>query len=187
MHSVTKYLSGHSDVLLGVLVSRSEELLQRLRDGRTFGGGIPGALESYLALRGLRTLALRMERAQANAGELACRLQRHPKVTRVRYPGLPDDPAHAIAARDHDGFGAVISFEVSGAAADADAVCTRLQLITDATSLGGVESLIERRAQHPGDESFGTPANLLRLSVGIEHVEDLWADLDAALSGAGAG
>jgi cystathionine gamma-synthase len=182
MHSVTKYLAGHSDVLLGVLTSRSPELLAELVDRRTLTGAIPGALESYLALRGVRTLALRWERAQANAAELARRLARHPAVARVRYPGLPDDPGHERAARLFGGFGAMIGIELTGTAEDAERVCERVQLITHATSLGGVESLIERRARYEVDAGFGTPANLLRFSVGIEHVEDLWADLDQALA-----
>jgi cystathionine gamma-synthase len=152
-----------------------------LHDRRTITGAIPGALESYLALRGLRTLALRMERAQANAADLAARLAAHPRVTRVRYPGLASDPGHEVAARVHDGFGAMVSFEVDGSAEDAERVCQALRLITNATSLGGVESVIERRARHPVDAAIGTPENLLRFSVGIEHVEDLWADLDHAL------
>ncbi|WP_375480695.1 trans-sulfuration enzyme family protein [uncultured Jatrophihabitans sp.] len=182
MHSATKYLSGHSDVLLGALVARDADLLDELHLRRTATGAIPGALEAYLATRGMRTLALRMERAQANAGELAARLAAHPRVARVRYPGLASHPGHDIAARDHAGFGAMISFELDGPAEAATAVCEALTLISHATSLGGVESLIERRAMHDVDASFGTPANLLRLSVGIEHVEDLWADLQQALS-----
>jgi cystathionine gamma-synthase len=147
-------------------------------------GAVPGGLESYLATRGLRTLALRMERAQANALTLAQRLAGHPRVTRVRYPGLPDDPGHAIAARDHAGFGAMISFEIDGGAEQAERLCDAVQLISHATSLGGVESLIERRARHDIDAAFGTPAALLRFSVGIEHVDDLWADLTQALDAA---
>jgi cystathionine gamma-synthase len=181
MHSVTKYLSGHSDVLLGSLATRSDELAAALLQKRTTLGAIAGALESYLALRGLRTLALRFERAQANAAELARRLERHPKVTRVRFPGLPGDPGHDRAARIHAGFGAMISFEVDGGAAEADRVAAAVRLITNATSLGGVESLIERRAQHAIDAGFGTPPALLRFSVGIEHVDDLWDDLAHAL------
>jgi cystathionine gamma-synthase len=142
---------------------------------------MPGALETYLALRGMRTLAVRMERAQENALELAQRLVAHPKVTRVRYPGLPSDPGHAAAARTHSGFGAMLSFEVAGSAEDAERVCEAVRLISHATSLGGVESLIERRARHAIDAGYGTPPTLLRLSVGIEHVEDLWADLARAL------
>jgi cystathionine gamma-synthase len=182
MHSATKYLSGHSDVLLGVLVVRDAELARRLHDRRTLTGAVPGSLEAYLATRGLRTLAVRMERAQANAAELARRLEEHPRVTRVRYPGLASHPQHEIAARDHAGFGAMIGFEVAGSAEDAERVCQSVRLITHATSLGGVESLIERRARHETDASFGTPPTLLRFSVGIEHVEDLWADLEQALS-----
>jgi cystathionine gamma-synthase len=181
MHSATKYLSGHSDLLMGVLVTRDPDLGARLRARRDMTGAVPGALECFLALRGIRTLPLRMERAQATAGDLARRLATHPAVTRVRYPGLPEDPGHERAARLHQGFGAMISFEVGGAAQDAEDVCHRVRLISHATSLGGVESLIERRARHEIDASFGTPPTLLRFSVGIEHVEDLWADLTQAL------
>jgi cystathionine gamma-synthase len=181
VHSATKYLSGHSDLLLGVLVTRDEQLAETLRTRRTMTGAIPGALECYLALRGLRTLAVRMERAQHNAGELARRLVAHPRVTRVRYPGLPDDPGHQRAAAQCAGFGAMISFEVAGGAEAAEGLCQSVRLITHATSLGGVESLIERRARHAIDEASGTPENLLRFSVGIEHVDDLWADLTQAL------
>lgn len=184
MHSVTKYLSGHSDVIMGALVVRSAELADELHNRRTRTGAVPGALEAYLATRGVRTLALRWERAQANAMTLAERLAAHPRVSRVRYPGLPSDPGHAIATRDHAGFGAMISFELHGSAADAERLCNAVRLISHATSLGGVESLIERRARHEGDAGFGTPDTLLRFSVGIEHVEDLWADLTQALDAA---
>jgi cystathionine gamma-synthase len=184
MHSVTKYLSGHSDLLMGALVVRSASLASELHDGRTRTGAVPGVLEAYLATRGMRTLALRMERAQANAGALAQRLADHPHVTRVRYPGLPADPGHTIAARDHAGFGAMISFEIEGDADTAERLCDAVQLISHATSLGGVESLIERRARHEIDADFGTPPTLLRFSVGIEHVDDLWADLLQALDAA---
>jgi cystathionine gamma-synthase len=181
LHSATKYLAGHSDVIMGVLAVRSAELAGDLHDRRTRTGAIPGALEAYLATRGVRTLALRWERAQQNAATLAERLAAHPRVSRVRYPGLPDDPGHAIAARDHAGFGSVVSFELHGTADDAERLCNSVRLITHATSLGGVESLIERRARHVGDAGFGTPETLLRFSVGIEHVDDLWADLSKAL------
>jgi cystathionine gamma-synthase len=144
-------------------------------------GAVPGALESFLALRGLRTLPLRMERAQANALELAQRLAAHPAVTRVRYPGLPTDPWHERATRLHKGYGAMVSFEVAGGGDEAEAVCHRVTLVTHATSLGGVETLIERRARYAVDAARGTPAALLRMSVGIEHVDDLWADLSGAL------
>lgn len=181
MHSATKFLSGHSDLLMGVLVTRSAERAQQLRLRRGLTGAVPGALECYLALRGVRTLAVRMERAQSNALALARRLSEHPAVTRVRYPGLPSDPGHERASRLHQGFGAMIAFEIDGTAEDAERLCESLELITHATSLGGVESLIERRAMHQIDADTGTPPNLLRLSVGIEHVEDLWADLMQAL------
>lgn len=187
MHSATKYLAGHSDVLMGALVVRSAALAEDLHEQRTRTGAVPGGLESYLATRGIRTLALRMERAQENAATLAGRLAEHPRVTRVRYPGLPDDPGHAIAARDHAGFGAMIAFEVDGTAERAERLCEAVRLISHATSLGGVESLIERRARHATDAGFGTPENLLRFSVGIEHVEDLWADLGQALDAVYAG
>lgn len=181
MHSATKALSGHSDVLMGVLAARSPEWVDRLRRQRTLTGGVPGALECYLGLRGIRTLAVRMDRAQANALDLASRLAEHPRVARVRYPGLPTDPFHDRVRRLHRGYGTVISFDVDGTADDAEAVCERLRLISHATSLGGVESLLERRARYEIDAERGTPPALLRLSVGIEHVEDLWADLDQAL------
>lgn len=181
MHSATKYLSGHSDLLMGVLVTGSAERANELRLRRGLTGAIPGALECYLALRGIRTLAVRMERAQANAATLAERLAAHPRVTRVRYPGLTSDPGHERAARLYQGFGAMIAFEIDGTAEDAELLCDSVRLITHATSLGGVESLIERRARYEIDADTGTPPSLLRLSVGIEHVEDLWSDLQHAL------
>jgi len=180
MHSGTKYLSGHSDLLMGALVTRDRELGSVLRARRDITGGVPGALEAYLALRGLRTLAVRWDRAQANALDLASRLAAHRRVTRVRYPGLPSDPWHARAGELYEGYGAMISFEV-GSPELADEVCRRVRLISHATSFGGVESLIERRAMHALDRAAGTPEDLLRLSVGIEHVDDLWADLAQAL------
>jgi cystathionine gamma-synthase len=182
MHSVTKYLSGHSDLVQGALVTRSEELFATLRGHRTLGGAVPGALECYLSLRGLRTLAIRFERQQQNAADLAQRLSAHPRVTRVRFPGLPEDPGHKRATTFFSGYGAMMSFEVAGGAEEAATVADRVRLITHATSLGGVESLIERRAMWDGDASMGVPPNLLRFSVGIEHVEDLWSDLLQALS-----
>lgn len=180
VHSVTKYLSGHSDLQLGAAVTRDEAFRGELVHRRELYGGIPGPMEAYLALRGIRTLPVRLERAQASAGELARRLSRHPSVTRVRYPGLPDDPGHAIASRQMKGFGAMLSFEVEGGAEAAEAICGAVRLLTHATSLGGVETLIERRHKWPGEEK--TPPSLLRLSVGCENVEDLWADLDQALA-----
>ena len=127
-------------------------------------------------------MALRLERAQENASLLAARLDRDPRVIRVRFPGLPDHPTHAIACAQLGGFGTIVTFDITGTAADADAVCRRLRLVRHATSLGAVESTMERRAAIPGQEHL--PETLLRLSVGIEDVDDLWQDLDAALSAA---
>jgi cystathionine gamma-synthase len=176
MHSGSKYIGGHADLLIGLAVTADPDLAARLRQHRVLAGATPGTMEAFLAVRGLRTLALRVRQAQESAGELATRLERHPRVTRVRYPGLPSDPGHHRAAAQMRGFGAMLSFEVAG---DADAVCAALRVINVATSLGGVESTIERRGRHAGQEHV--PPSLLRLSVGCEHVEDLWADLDAAL------
>jgi cystathionine gamma-synthase len=164
VHSATKFLAGHTDVVMGVAVAVDPMWVERLRTRRSLHGAIPGPLETFLALRGLRTLAVRLDRSEASARELAARLDGHPAVALVRYPG----------------WGAVLSFEVEGGAAEADAVCAATTIMTNATSLGGVESLLERRNRWSGEAS--TPPSLIRLSVGIEHVEDLWADLDQALS-----
>ncbi len=179
VHSATKFIGGHSDLLCGVAIARDVSLCAELRRARVLAGATPGALEAFLATRGVRTLALRLERAQRNAEELAERLERHARVSCVRYPGLKSHPTHAAAKRQLKGFGTVISFDVKGEASDADAVCRRLKLIQHATSLGAVESTIERRALHHGQEHL--PETLLRLSVGIEAVEDLWTDLEQAL------
>src|SRR5581483_11847422 len=152
-----KFLGGHSDLLLGALVARDPELAERLRHRRATDGSVPGALEAFLALRGLRTLAVRLDRAERTAGELARRLAAHPAVARVRYPGLADDPGHELAARQMSGPGALLAFETVGDAATAERVCEAVELVTHATSLGGVESLIERRARYPGDAAAGTP------------------------------
>lgn len=183
VHSATKFLGGHSDLLLGLAVAGRPELGERLRRRREVAGAVPGALETFLVLRGLRTLALRLEQGQRSAGELARRLAGHLAVTRVRYPGLADHPGHARAAAQMTGFGAVLGFEVPTAAA-ADAICDAVRVIRSATSLGGVESTIERRARLSGQEHL--PPGFLRLSVGCEHIEDLWDDLSDALAQAGA-
>jgi cystathionine gamma-synthase len=179
VQSVTKFIGGHSDLLGGVVSVRDTNLLTALRHTRELTGATPGALEVFLAVRGARTLALRLERAQRNAVTLAKRLAGHPSITLTRYPGLPSHPTHAAAKRQLKGFGTIISFDVRGDASSADAVCAELQLIQHATSLGAVESTIERRAAILGQEHL--PPTLLRLSVGIEAVEDLWNDLDGAL------
>ena len=184
VHSATKYLSGHSDLLAGLALTRDPQRHEALRTHRRRFGAICGPVEAWLALRGLRTLAVRLDRAQANAAVLAVRLAGHPAVARVRFPGLPQDPFHEVAARQMSGFGAMISLEVAGTAAQADAVIAGLRLWLPATSLGGVESMAERRRRQP-TEPTAVPENLIRLSVGIEDVEDLWADLDAALRAGG--
>jgi cystathionine gamma-synthase len=179
VQSVTKFIGGHSDLLAGVVTVRDPNLLAALRQSRELGGATPGTLETFLAVRGVRTLAVRLDRAQRNAMTLAERLARHPNVTLTRYPGLASHPTHEAARRQLNGFGTIISFDVRGDGHAADAVCVGLELIQHATSLGAVESTIERRAGIPGQEHL--PPALLRLSVGIEAVEDLWADLDRAL------
>lgn len=179
MQSATKYIGGHSDLLTGVATVRSESLYHALREVRELQGATPGALETFLAIRGARTMALRLARMQATAMILAQRLSAHPGVAVTRYPGLPTHSGHELARRQMGGFGTVISFDVRGGAAEADAVVTRLNLIQHATSLGSVESTIERRAAIPGQGHL--PPSLLRLSVGIEHPEDLWRDLESAL------
>ena len=180
VHSVTKYLAGHSDVVLGATVTAGDALHARLRAHRRLHGAIAGPHEVYLALRGLRTLALRVERAQANAAELAQRLLAHPGVERVRHPSLPGDPGHALATAQMRGYGAMLAIEVHGGAEGAERVAAATRLWLHATSLGGVESTLERRRRHSA-EVVTVPESLLRLSVGIEDVEDLWADLDQAL------
>lgn len=181
VHSVTKFLAGHSDVILGATVTneRKGELHDRLRLRRSSHGAIPGPMEAFLALRGLRTLALRYESAEANARELAQRLFDHRAVERVRYSGLASDPWHQRADTQMTGPGFMIAFEVHGGPAAAEAVARSARLIVHATSLGGIESTMERRARWPGEES--TPSALVRLSVGCEDVEDLWRDLEYAL------
>lgn len=179
VHSATKYLAGHSDVLLGLAVAADDELRARLLTHRTLHGAIAGPMEAWLGLRGLRTLALRVERSQATAAELARRLEGHPAVRRTRYPGLVSDPGHERALAQFDGFGSIISIELDDAAA-ADSLVAALALWLPATSLGGVESTIERRRRHIA-EPLTVPEGLVRLSVGIENVDDLWADLAQGL------
>jgi cystathionine gamma-synthase len=180
MHSGTKAMGGHTDLLMGFAVAGRPEHAAGLRDARHLAGATPGALETYLCLRGLRTLPLRLERAQHNAGVLAERLSAHPEVHEVRYPGLAGHPQHELATRTMDGPGSMLTVRVRGGAARADAFVDALQVLTHATSLGGVETTLERRAKYPAESHV--PEDLLRVSVGCEHVEDLWADLDSALN-----
>jgi cystathionine gamma-synthase len=166
MHSGTKLIGGHSDLMLGIVVAATEDLQRQLIVRRHNAGATPGVLEAYLALRGLRTLPARYARAQATAQELVARLTAHAAVARVRYPGK----------------GNMVSFETTGTGEDAERVCESLELIVHATSLGGAETSMERRARYPNERAVGTPDTLIRLSVGLEHVEDLWRDLDQALA-----
>ncbi|MGN6103675.1 MAG: trans-sulfuration enzyme family protein [Kofleriaceae bacterium] len=181
MHSATKYLAGHSDALAGLVVTaRLDDAWAQLRELRHDEGAVLGPFEAHLLLRGMRTLYPRVERAQRTALELAHRLAALPGVT-VRYPGLPDHPQHAIAARQmQGGFGGMLSIQVAGGAPAALDVVRRLAVWVPATSLGGVESLVEHRASVEGPTS-PTPPDLLRLSVGLEHVDDLYDDLHQAL------
>lgn len=179
LQSATKFIGGHSDLLAGVATTSDDALWHQLRHSRELTGATPGTLEAFLAVRGARTLAIRLERAQRTAMMLAERLEKHPQVTRVRYPGLASHPTHATARRVLKGFGTIISFDLSGGAESADRVCRNVRLIRHATSLGAVESTMERRAAVPGQEHL--PPSLLRLSVGIEDAEDLWRDLESAM------
>lgn len=179
LQSATKFIGGHSDLLAGVATTKDEAFWRALRRSRELTGATPGTLEAYLAVRGARTLALRLERAQQTAMMLAERLERHPLVIRVRYPGLPSHPTHATARRVLKGFGTIISFDLRGGAEFADGVCRNVRLIRHATSLGAVESTMERRAAIAGQGHL--PPSLLRLSVGIEDADDLWADLESAI------
>ena len=181
VHSVTKFLGGHSDLLMGAIVVSDDHLFDRLASRRSIGGATPGALEAYLATRGLRTLPVRMERSQRTAEMLAERLAGDGRVHGVRFPGLASHPGHALAEAQLDRFGAMVSFEVVGGLDAANRACRSVRLIHHTTSLGGVESTMERRAAVPGQEHL--PPGLIRLSVGIEDPEDLWADLSQALGG----
>jgi len=180
LHSVTKFIGGHSDLLMGAIVARDEVLAEFLRTRRVLLGAAPGTLEAYLAARGARTLALRLDRAEATARMLAQRLAQNPAIERVLYPGLPSDPGHAVASSQSSGFGSMLSIVMRGGADAADRMCFAVRLWTYATSLGGVESLIERRRRWPA-EAADVPEGLLRLSVGIENATDLWNDLDQAI------
>ena len=185
VHSTTKYLGGHSDVVGGALVTADAEVAERAAFLRNATGGVPGPFDSWLTLRGIRTLAVRMDRHCDSAMAVAGLLTGHPAVTQVLYPGLPSHPGHATAAKQMSGFGGMVSFRVRGGEEAAMAVCGRTRLFTLAESLGGVESLIE----HPGRMTHASaagsplevPADLVRLSVGLEDRGDLLADLTEAL------
>ncbi|MET8490035.1 cystathionine gamma-synthase [Streptomyces sp. XHT-2] len=185
VHSLTKYMGGHSDVVGGALVTADAELGEELAFHQNAMGAVAGPFDSWLVLRGTKTLSVRMDRHSENAARVADMLTRHPRVTSVLYPGLPDHPGHEVAAKQMRSFGGMISFRVEGGEQAAVEVCNRTQVFTLGESLGGVESLIE----HPGRMTHASvagsqlevPADLVRLSVGIENVDDLLEDLQQAL------
>jgi cystathionine gamma-synthase len=182
MHSTTKYFGGHSDVLGGAVIARREdEFFQRLRAVQTIGGAVPAPFDCWLVHRGMQTLPWRIRAHSDNALQVAQFLESHPKVARVHYPGLGSHPQHALACRQMSLFGGMISFETKGDRATAMALPNDMKIFTRATSLGGVESLIEHRQSIEGPDTR-TPETLLRLSIGLEHPDDLIADLDRALA-----
>ncbi|MBI3998805.1 MAG: cystathionine gamma-synthase [Armatimonadetes bacterium] len=186
MHSTTKYLGGHSDVIGGALVVNREDLYQTLKFHQNAAGGTPGPFDCWLVLRGIKTLAVRMRQHAANAEAIARFLAAHPRVAQVFYPGLPDHPGHALAARQMSSFGGMVSFIVRGGQEAAARVASSTTLFFLAESLGGVESLVDHPATMTHASLAGSPlqvdAGLLRLSVGLEHPDDLIADLDQALA-----
>ncbi len=182
MHSTTKYMAGHSDVTGGALIfARNDALAAAVLDTRKLLGAIANPFASWLVLRGLRSLAARIDWHQRNAAAVAAFLSKHPRVAVVHYPGLSSHPQHAVASSEMRGAGGMLSFEVVGGRAEAIALAARLKLFTNATSLGGYESLVEHRNSSDGPGST-TPPGLLRLSVGLEHADDLIADLEQALA-----
>ncbi len=185
LHSTTKYLGGHSDVIGGFVATSSDALSERLAFLQKSLGAVPGPFDAWLVLRGVKTLAVRMQRHCENAIAIAAILERHPRVERVFYPGLPSHPGHPIAARQMRGFGGMVSFLV-GSEEEAVATVGRTRIWKLAESLGGVESLIEQPARmthaSTADGPFAVPGNLIRLSVGIESVDDLLADIESALA-----
>lgn len=181
MHSTTKYIGGHSDVLGGALIFReNDEIAQRVASIQMLGGAVPSPFECWLTMRGVRTMAVRVNVQTSNAAALADFLSKHPRVEKVHYPGLESHAQHAIAKRQMSGFGGMLSVQVGASQQESMDIAGRLQLFTYATSLGGTESLIENRASVEGVNTRA-PANLLRVSVGLEHIDDLKADFDQAL------
>jgi cystathionine gamma-synthase len=180
-HSTTKYISGHSDVVGGALITRHDNyLFERARTAQKYGGAVPSPFDCWLSLRGIDTLPYRVRAHSSNAARVAVWLAAHPQVERVHYPGLPTHPGHEIAARQMSDFGGMLSFQVRGGRETAMDAVARCELFIRATSLGGAHSLIEHRASVEGPQSR-TPQNLIRVSVGLEHPDDLIADLEQAL------
>ena len=182
MHATTKYIGGHSDIMGGaVLLKEDDEWAKRIERVQILMGATPNPLDCYLLARGLKTLPLRMREHSANALELAKRLEKHPKVEKVHYPGLESHPQHALAkVQMPQGFSGMIALQVKTGETGTREMAGKLQIFQQATSLGGVESLVEHRKSIEGPQST-TPGNLLRFSIGLEHVDDLWADLEQAL------
>ncbi len=188
LHSTTKYINGHSDVVGGAMVTSDPALAERIGFLQNAMGAVPSPFDCYMVLRGIKTLGVRVRQATASAGVLAERLSRHPRIERVHYPGLASHPGHRLAARQMKGFGAMISLEVKGGLEPATAMLKRLSIFSCAESLGGVESLAEHPAimthasvPEAARRELGISDGLVRLSVGLEAMEDLWADLEAAL------
>jgi len=183
MHSATKYLNGHSDVIAGALATAHDDALwQRIRYVRASGGAVPGPLEAWLLLRGMRTLALRVAQASANAQAIAERFHGHAKVSHVLYPGLASHRNHAVAAAQMlGGFGGMMSLRIAGGEDAAKGFAAKLRVFKRATSLGSVESFVEHRASVEGPGTM-CPVDLVRLSIGIEHVDDLIGDIAQALA-----
>ncbi len=182
MHSTTKYFGGHSDLMGGILITRKKsEWWEKIRQIQAFGGAVPSPLDCYMLVRSIKTLPYRVRGHVNNAQLLAEFLEKHPNVERVMYPGLSSHPQHRIAKEQMTGFGGMLSFCVKGGEQEAADVNNKLRIFTRATSLGGVESLIEHRAMVEGPDTK-TPRNLLRVSVGLEHIDDLIADMEQALS-----
>lgn len=181
MHSSTKYFGGHSDILGGALITKEmDEFWAKIKNVQIGGGAVPSPMDCYYLCRSIKTLPYRMKAHAEHAIVLANFLSTHEKVEKVYYPGLKTHPGHLIAANQMTGFGGVLSFQVKGNAEDADLVISKLKYFTNATSLGGVESLIERRAASEGPDTL-TPQNLIRVSVGLEHLYDLLEDMEEAL------
>lgn len=182
MHSSTKYFGGHSDILGGALITAvKDEFWDKIVNIQQTGGAVPSPFDCYMLTRSIKTLAYRMKGHAEHAGLIASFLDQHPKIEKVYYPGLKNHPGHEVASKQMTGFGGILSFLVKGGAENADKLISHLKYYSNATSLGGVESLIERRAAVEGPNTK-TPQNLIRLSVGLEHLEDLLEDLDQALN-----
>jgi len=181
MHSSTKYFGGHSDVIGGCIVINDENLAEKIKNIQLLSGAVPSPFDCWLIARGIQTLHLRVKKQTDNAIKLAHYLETHPKIEKVLYPGLTNHPQHLIAKKQFkNGFGAMLSVLIKGAEKEAFKISTSLNYFKTATSLGGVESLVEHRKSVEGKNSF-TPSNLLRISVGIEHIDDLIEDWKQAL------